>query len=275
MKITIQCVNPIGNFFMNTLLRTLIFRLVALLTAFFVCSCSNSDTIIYAYKVVNTYPHDRNAYTQGLVFENGSLFEGTGLNGSSTLRRVELGTGNILHMRQLPSRFFGEGITIYEDKIIQLTWRSHVGFVYDKDTFELQKRFSYPTEGWGITHDEKHLIMSDGTSTLRLLDPKTFQEVDRIAVRKDGILIDKLNELEYIQGKIYANVYREDNVVIIDPQTGNTVGWIELKGLLSLDDYNGPVDVLNGIAYDATNDRLFVTGKLWPKLFEIDLVHLK
>ena len=275
MKITIQCVNPIGNFFMNTLLRTLIFRLIALLAAFFVCSCSNSDTIIYAYKVVNTYPHDQNAFTQGLVFEDGFIYEGTGLHGSSTLRRVELETGNILHMRQLPSRFFGEGITIYEDKIIQLTWKSKLGFVYDKDTFELQKRFSYPTEGWGITHDEKHLIMSDGTSTLRLLDPKTFQEVDRIAVRKDGILIDKLNELEYVQGKIYANVYREDIIVIIDPQTGNADGWIELKGLLTLDDYNGPVDVLNGIAYDATNDRLFVTGKLWPKLFEIDLVHLK
>ena len=275
MKITIQCVNPIGNFFMNTLLRTLIFRLIALLAAFFVCSCSNSDTIIYAYKVVHTYPHDRNAFTQGLVFEDGFIYEGTGLHGSSTLRRVELETGNILHMRQLPFRFFGEGITIYEDKIIQLTWKSKLGFVYDKDTFELQKRFSYPTEGWGITHDEKHLIMSDGTSTLRLLDPKTFQEVDRIAVRKDGILIDKLNELEYVQGKIYANVYREDIIVIIDPQTGNADGWIELKGLLTLDDYNGPVDVLNGIAYDAKSDRLFVTGKLWPKLFEIDRVHLK
>jgi glutamine cyclotransferase len=150
-----------------------------------------------------------------------------------------------------------------------------VGFVYDKDTFELQQKFTYSTEGWGITHDEKHLIMSDGTSTLHFLDPITFKEVDRIEVCKDGIPIDKLNELEYIQGKIYANVYREDNIVIIDPQTGNADGWIELEGLLSLDDYNRPVDVLNGIAYDAKNDRLFVTGKLWPKLFEIDLVPLK
>ena len=275
MKITIQFVNPTGNFFMNSFLRTFIFRLIALLAVFFVCSCSNSDTIFYAYKVVNTYPHDQNAFTQGLVFENGFLYEGTGLNGSSTLRRVELEKGNILQMHQLPSRFFGEGVTIYGDKIIQLTWRSHVGFVYDKDTFELQQKFTYSTEGWGITHDEKHLIMSDGTSTLHFLDPTTFKEVDRIEVCKDGIPIDKLNELEYIQGKIYANVYREDNIVIIDPQTGNADGWIELKGLLSLDDYNRPVDVLNGIAYDAKNDRLFVTGKLWPKLFEIDLVPLK
>ena len=275
MKITIQFVNPTGNFFMNSFLRTFIFRLIALLAAFFVCSCSNSDTIFYAYKVVNTYPHDQNAFTQGLVFENGFLYEGTGLNGSSTLRRVELETGKVLQMHDLPSRFFGEGVTIYGNKIIQLTWRSHVGFVYDKDTFELQQKFTYSTEGWGITHDEKHLIMSDGTSTLHFLDPITFKEVDRIEVCKDGIPIDKLNELEYIQGKIYANVYREDNIVIIDPQTGNADGWIELKGLLSLDDYNRPVDVLNGIAYDAKNDRLFVTGKLWPKLFEIDLVPLK
>ena len=257
---------------MNFDLRTFIFRFIPCLTAFFVCSCSDSDTVVYTYKLVHTYPHDRNAYTQGLVFENDFLYEGTGLYGSSTLRRVELGTGNILQMRQLPSRFFGEGITIYGDNIIQLTWKSKLGFVYDKDTFELKKRFSYPTEGWGITHNEKYLIISDGTSTLRLLDPKTFQEVDRIDVRKGGVPIDKLNELEYVQGKIYANVYRKDYIVIIDPQTGNADGRIELKGLLYPDDKNRPVDVLNGIAYDAKNDRLFVTGKLWPKLFEIDLV---
>ena len=262
----------IGNFFMNIFLRAKYFILLALFAVLLICSCSDSNTLVYGYKVVRTYPHDPNAYTQGLVFENGFLYEGTGLNESSTLRRVELETGNILQMRHLPSHLFGEGITIYGDSIIQLTWKSKLGFVYDKDTFELKKRFSYPMEGWGITHDEKHLIISDGTSTLHLLDPKTFQEVDRIDVRKDGVSIDKLNELEYVQGKIYANIYREDNVVIIDPQTGNADGWIELKGLLSLDDQNRSVDVLNGIAYDAKNDRLFVTGKLWPKLFEIDLV---
>ena len=256
----------------STLLKTLFLSFIVLLGAVFVSSCSNSDTVFYAYKVVHTYPHDRNAYTQGLAFQNGFLYEGTGLYRSSTLRRVELETGNILHMRQLPSRFFGEGITIYEDKIIQLTWKSKMGFVYDKDKFELQKRFSYPTEGWGITHDEKHLIISNGTPTLRFIDPKTFQEVKRIDVRKGGVPINKLNELEYIQGKIYANVYEEDNIVIINPQTGNADGWIELKGLLDPDDKNIPVDVLNGIAYDDKNDRLFVTGKLWPKLFEIDLV---
>lgn len=257
---------------MNTFLKILIFRLIPLAAVLFVYSCHHSDTVVYGYKVVHTYPHDPNAFTQGLVFEDGFLYEGTGLYGSSTLRRVELESGNILHMRQLPSHFFGEGITVYEDKIIQLTWKSNLGFVYDKDTFALQKNFGYSGEGWGITHDEKHLIVSDGTSTLRFLDPKTFQEVAQIVVCKDGAPLDKLNELEYIQGKIYANIWREDNIVIIDPQTGNADGWIELKGLLSLEDNNKTVDVLNGIAHDATNDRLFVTGKRWPKLFEIDLV---
>ncbi len=257
---------------MNTLLRTLIFRLIALLAAGFVCSCSNSDTIFYAYKVVNTYPHDQNAFTQGLVFEDGFLYEGTGLYGSSTLRRKELETGQVLQMHELPSQFFGEGITIYEDKIIQLTWKSNLGFVYDKDTFELQKEFNYPSEGWGITHDEKHLIISDGTPILRFLDPKAFKVVDQIEVHKHGLPLTSLNELEYIQGKIYANVWKTDCIAIIDPKTGKVDGWIELKGILSLEDYGRPIDVLNGIAYDAKSDRLFVTGKLWPKLFEIDLV---
>lgn len=257
---------------MNTFLKILIFRLLPLAAVLSVYSCHPSDTVVYGYKVVRTYPHDPNAFTQGLVFENGFLYEGTGLYGSSTLRRLELETGNILHIRQLPSHFFGEGMTVYEDNVIQLTWKSNLGFVYDKDTFELQKNFRYPGEGWGITHNGKHFIVSDGTSTLRFLDPNTFQEVNRIVVCKDGIPVDKLNELEYIQGKIYANIWREDNIVIVDPQTGNADGWIELEGLFRLEDNSQPVDVLNGIAYDATNDRLFVTGKRWPKLFEIDLV---
>ena len=260
---------------MNILLRTLFFRFIALLATVFVCSCSNSDTIFYTYKVVNTYPHDRNAFTQGMVFEDGFLYEGTGLYGSSTLRRIELETGKVLQMRELPSQFFGEGITIYEDKIIQLTWQSNLGFVYDKNTFELQKEFNYPSEGWGITHDEKHLIISDGTSTLRFLDPKTFKVVDQIEVHKHGLLLTSLNELEYIKGKVYANVWKTECIAIIDPKTGKVDGWIELKGLLSLEDYGRPVDVLNGIAYNAKDDRLFVTGKLWPKLFEIDLIPLR
>ena len=223
----------------------------------------------YTYKIINVYPHDRNAFTQGLVFENGFLYEGTGLRGRSTLRRVELETGNILQLRKIPEQFFGEGITILEDKIIQLTWQSNVGFVYDKQSFELLREFSYPTEGWGITHDGEHLIMSDGTSILYFLDPVTFDETSRIQVSDNNIPVPRLNELEYVNGEIYANIWQTERIARISPHTGNVVGWIDLKGLLSPEDRNGAVDVLNGIAYDSKEDRLFVTGKLWPKVFEI------
>lgn len=232
----------------------------------------SSAVPIYTYKVVNAYPHDRNAFTQGLVFENGVLYEGTGLRGRSTLRRVELETGDILQVRELPAQFFGEGITIYGDKIIQLTWQSNVGFVYDRDSFEVLQEFHYPTEGWGITHDGKRFIMSDGTSTLHFLDLETLEEVGRIEVHDNHEPVTRLNELEYVRGEIYANVWQTDRIARISPQTGQVIGWIELKGLLSAADRSEPVDVLNGIAYDAKNDRLFVTGKLWPRLFEIELV---
>ena len=229
----------------------------------------------FTYKVINAYPHDRYAFTQGLVFENGVLYEGTGLRGRSSLRRVDLASGDVLQIRQLPDRFFGEGITILGDKIIQLTWKSGVGFVYDKESFELLEEFHYPTEGWGITHDRKRLIMSDGTSTLRFLDPETFEEIGRIEVYdKDGPVI-RLNELEYVQGEIYANVWKTDRIARIAPDTGDVIGWIELAGILSPEDRSEPVDVLNGIAYDAETDRLFVTGKLWPRLFEIELIPLE
>ena len=228
----------------------------------------------YSYKVVNTYPHDRNAFTQGLAFENGVLYEGTGLRGRSTLRRVEFETGDILQIRELPARFFGEGVTVYGNKVIQLTWQSNVGFVYDKDSFALLQKFDYSTEGWGITHDGKHLIMSEGTSTLHLLDSETFEESGRIEVYDNNGPVIGLNELEYIQGEIYANVWPTDRIARIAPQTGRVIGWIELKGLLDSEERSEPVDVLNGIAYDANNDRLFVTGKLWPRLFEIELIPL-
>jgi len=229
----------------------------------------------FNYEVVNAYPHDRGAFTQGLVFENGVLYEGTGLRGHSTLRRVELASGDALQIRQLPDRFFGEGITIFGERIIQLTWQSGGGFVYDKNSFELLEEFSYPTEGWGITHDGKRLIMSDGTSTLRFWDPGTFEEIGRIEVYdKDGP-VTRLNELEYVRGKIYANVWKTDRIARIAPDTGEVIGWIELAGLLSPEDCSEPVDVLNGIAYDADTDRLFVTGKLWPRLFEIELIPLE
>lgn len=255
--------------------------LFALLGAAFVFSCSNlpespvpgnSDVIIYTYNIANTYPHDRNAFTQGLVFEDGVLYEGTGRFGQSTLRRVELETGDILQIRELSAQFFGEGITIYENKIIQLTWRSNIGFVYDKNSFELLQEFNYSTEGWGITHDGERLIMSDGTSTLHFLDPQTFEEISQLEVFDNDDPVTRLNELEYVQGEIYANVWQTDQVARIAPGTGQVVGWVDLAGLLTAEDLSEPVDVLNGIAYDAKTDRLFVTGKLWPKLFEIELI---
>jgi len=207
-----------------------------------------------------------------LVFEDGVLYEGTGLNGHSTLRRVELETGEVLQIHELPAQFFGEGVTVYENDIIQLTWQSHVGFVYDRDSFELLQEFNYSTQGWGITHDGERLIMSDGTATLYFLDPETFEEIGRVGVYDNDGSVNRLNELEYVQGEIYANVWQTNCIARIDPQTGQVVGWIELKGLLTPEDRGEPVDVLNGIAYDAENARLFVTGKLWPKLFEIELI---
>jgi glutamine cyclotransferase len=266
-------------FFMSWLGRMSFLALLVLFAAGFFCSCSNSvatpipvATPIYTYSVVNTYPHDSNAFTQGLVFEDGFLFEGTGLYGSSTLRRVELETGNIMQIHELPDQYFGEGITIYSSEIIQLTWKSHIGFVYEKDSFELLQEFDYPTEGWGITHDSERLIMSDGTSALYFLDPETLEKIGRIDVYDRDGPVTRLNELEYVQGEIYANVWQTDQIAIIAPQTGEVIGWIDMEGLLGPEDRTNHVDVLNGIAYDAENERLFVTGKLWPKLFEIELV---
>ncbi len=226
----------------------------------------------YSYQIVNVYPHDRRASTQGLVYEDGVFYEGTGLRGESTLRRVRPETGEVLHLYSLPARYYGEGITIWGERIIQLTWKAGLGFVYDKDSFQLLGAFSYPTEGWGITHDGTRLIMSDGTSMLYFWDPETFEEVGQVQVHDEFGPVVMLNELEYIQGQVYANVWQTDLVVIIDPQTGRVTGRINLSGLLTPEDFAQPVDVLNGIAYDAEGDRLFVTGKKWPKLFEIDLV---
>jgi glutamine cyclotransferase len=268
--------------FMSRFFRIFILGLFVLLGAAFVFSClnlqgciipDNSDVIpVYTYNITNTYPHDRNAYTEGLVFEDGVLYEGTGLFEQSTLCRVELETGDILQIRELPAQFFGEGITIYGNKIIQLTWKSNIGFVYDKNSFELLQEFNYSTEGWGITNDGARLIMSDGTSTLHFLDPQTFEEIGQLEVFDNDGPVTRLNELEYVQGEIYANVWQTDWVARIAPETGRVIGWVDLAGLLTTEDRSEPVDVLNGIAYDAKNDCLFVTGKLWPKLFEIELI---
>jgi uncharacterized repeat protein (TIGR01451 family) len=232
----------------------------------------NGSAASYTYTIVSAYPHDPDAFTQGLVYEDGVLYEGTGLRGRSTLRRVVLETGEVLQSYDLPSEYFGEGITIYGDRIIQLTWQSRVGFVYDKASFELLQEFTYPTEGWGMTYDGERLIMSDGTSTLYFWDPETLEEVGQVDVYDESGPVVKLNELEYIQGEVYANIWLTDSIAKIDPQTGRVTGWIDLTGLLDPGSVTQPVNVLNGIAYDPQNDRLFVTGKLWPALFEIDLV---
>ncbi len=226
----------------------------------------------YTYRVVNSFPHDPEAFTQGLVFEDGTLFEGTGLYRQSTLREVELETGVVLRSLSLDSQYFGEGITIYKDQVVQLTWRSNTGFLYDKDSFELLQTFSYSSEGWGITHDGIRLIVSDGTPTLYFWDPVTFEEIGRIEVHDQYGPVSRLNELEYVSGEVFANVWYTDLIARINPDTGRVTGWIDLEGLLESEQGVASADILNGIAYDAQNDRLFVTGKRWPKLFEIELV---
>ena len=234
-----------------------------------------TEPLHYTYNIVNIYPHDETASTQGLIFEDGVLYESTGLYGHSTLRRVELETGNTLQNYALPSQFFGEGITIFDNKIIQLTWKSNRGFVYEKNSFALLQEFHYPTQGWGITHDGSRLIMSDGTATLYFLDPETFTQVDKIEVYDpDTGPVVRLNELEYIHGEVYANIWEEERIAIINPQTGQVTGWIDLEGIQDLEnrDTGG---VLNGIAYDEEEDRLFVSGKLWSQLFEIDLISVE
>jgi glutamine cyclotransferase len=225
----------------------------------------------FSYRLVRSYPHDRGAYTQGLVFHNGVLYESTGLNGQSSIRKVRLETGEVLQIRPLDQRYFGEGIAIVGNELIQLTWQTELGFVYDLATFDSRRTFAYPGEGWGLTYDGKRLIMSDGSPTLRFLDPATLKETGRLTVRDRGMPVDELNELEVVKGEIFANVYQTERIVRISPKTGQVTGWIDMRGLLSPREAAG-AEVLNGIAYDAAGDRLFVTGKLWPRLFEIEVV---
>lgn len=226
----------------------------------------------YGYEIVHVYPHDPLAYTQGLFYLDGLFYEGTGLNGRSSIRKVRLETGEVLQKRDLPEQYFGEGIVNWKDRLLEITWRSQTGFVYDLAGFAPRSQFRYPGEGWGLTQDGKRIIMSDGTSELRFWDPDTLQETGRITVTADTVPVAELNELEWVKGEIYANVYQTDRIARIDPASGNVVGWIDLSGILSPADRAGQVDVLNGIAYDVKGDRLFVTGKLWPKLFQIRLV---
>lgn len=224
------------------------------------------------YRIVNTYPHDRNAYTQGLLFQDGHLYESTGRNGYSSLRMVDLETGRVLQNAPVPEKYFAEGLASWGSTLIQLTWESHIGFVYDRFSFRLLRTFNYNCEGWGLTQDGKNLILSNGTATLRFLDPVTFREVRRVAVKDHGSPVTELNELEYVRGQIYANVWHTDRIARISPANGQVLGWIDLSGLLPPSQHPDPEAVLNGIAYDAARDRLFVTGKLWPSLFEIKIV---
>jgi glutaminyl-peptide cyclotransferase len=233
-----------------------------------------SDVVpaIYGYRIRNSYHHDTKAFTQGLMYHNGYLYEGTGQKGESSIRKIELETGKILQIRYIPDQYFGEGITIHNNKLYQLTWRSRKGFVYNLANFELIREFNYHTEGWGLTNIGDTLVMSDGTSTLYLLHAETLAEIGRINVYDQEGPVTELNELEYINGKIFANVYHTDEIVIIDPNNGKVTGVIDLSGLLEMNVQHREIDVLNGIAYDAVNDRLFVTGKNWSHLFEIELI---
>jgi glutaminyl-peptide cyclotransferase len=226
----------------------------------------------YTYEVVNIYPHDPSAFTQGLIYQDGHLYESTGLNGRSSLRKIELETGKVLKKKKINRKYFGEGLASDDGYLVQLSWRAGTGFVYNRDTFALKKTFNYPGEGWGLTTYKGHLIMSDGSSTLRFLDPVYFKEIRQLQVTIDGKPLKKINELEMVKGNIYANVWRTDQIVIISPVTGRVEGIANLAGLLNKAESSVTANVLNGIAYDATADRLFVTGKFWPKLFEIKLV---
>ncbi|HXO98946.1 MAG TPA: glutaminyl-peptide cyclotransferase [Luteibacter sp.] len=228
---------------------------------------------VYHYKVVHTYPHDTGAFTEGLFYEDGYFYESTGEVGTSVVRKVRLDTGEVEQQVDTPAGYFGEGIIDTGTKLVQLTWREGVAFVYDKATLHLVGGFRYPGEGWALTRDATHIYMSDGTPTIRILDPASFERTGSINVTADGVPLQQINEVEWVKGQIYANVWQTDRIARIDPKTGHVVGWIDLKGLMDtsrLGDLSN--DVLNGIAYDAAHDRLFVTGKHWPSVFEIRIV---
>lgn len=249
------------------------------IAAFVAISCGSSQKTppppgeipVYRVEVVNAYPHDPGAFTQGLAYDDGFLYEGTGQRGASSVCKIRLETGEAVERHELPDQYFGEGIAVVGDRLLQLTWTSRTGFVYDKATLEPIAEFRYLTEGWGLTYDGRSLIMSDGSATLQLLDPQTYEYTGFISVKAGTAPIAGLNELEYINGEIYANVWPGCRIVRIDPATGYVTGWIDATGLLPLEDFNDSTDVLNGIAWDAENDRLFLTGKYWPKLFEVRL----
>jgi glutaminyl-peptide cyclotransferase len=226
----------------------------------------------YGYRVVHAYPHDPNAFTEGLEYRAGFLYESTGLKGRSWLRKESLETGQVLQQIDLDPQYFGEGITILNQQIFRLTWQSEIGFVYDQPSFRLKRMFNYPGEGWAMTNDGQNIYMDDGTAQIRVWDPLTLQEKRRITVRDHGEPVMNLNELEWVRGEIYANIWQKDVIARISPVDGRVLGWIDMAGILPAADRTGQEDVLNGIAYDVLGDRLLVTGKLWPKIFQIKLV---
>jgi glutamine cyclotransferase len=245
---------------------------VVLVVCALACAGAQAAVPRYGYEIVHTYPHDPSAFTEGLFYLNGFLYESTGLEEHSTIRKVRLETGEVLQKLDIPAQYFGEGIVNWQGQIISLTWKTQLGFVFDLATFKQQRRFHYQGEGWALTRNDTEIIMSDGTPELRFLDPKSLRETHRIEVTLEGKTISNVNELEWVKGEIFANVWQTDFVLRIDPLNGHVVGVVNLTGLLKRSDIvPGQTDVLNGIAYDAKADRLFVTGKNWPKLFEIRL----
>lgn len=229
----------------------------------------------YSYRKLATYTHDPDAYTQGLLYHNGHLFESTGTKGESTIRQVELSTGKVLKQTPLADQYFGEGLALWQNDLIQLTWTSHIGFVYDIESFTQKRTFNYPTEGWGLASTSSELVMSDGSENLYFLDPYSLTETRRIQVYNDKTRVGNINELEVVDGLIYANVYQTDDIVMIDPATGAVVGEVSLEGIFNRQGYTRRLDVLNGIAWDASGRRLFVTGKWWPKLYQIELFKIQ
>jgi glutaminyl-peptide cyclotransferase len=227
----------------------------------------------YTYQVLHTYPHDPTAFTQGLFYLNGVLYEGTGRYGQSSLRKVNLETGKVIQKQELAPQYSGGGIAAWQDRVVQLTYQNEKGFLYDIQSLEPKSEFAYNGEGWGLTTDGDRLIMSDGSARLRLINPARMQEISRILITDDAGPVPDLNELEWVKGKVYANIWKTDRIACIDLTTGKIAAWIDLRGIISFAERgNDPENVLNGIAYDAEHDRLFVTGKRWPKLFEIKLV---
>ena len=251
-------------------------RICILAAALGTCACgpaAQPEAAQYGYEVIRVYPHDRTAFTEGLFYLDGFLYESTGLERESSIRKVRLESGEVVQKYEIPDEYFGEGIINWKDRLIELTYRTQVGFVYSLAGFGLQRQFAYTGEGWALTQDGKRIIMSDGTPEIRFWDPETLQEIGRITVTDQGRPVKNVNELEWIKGEIYANIWTEDRIARIDPAKGKVLGWIDLAGLLNpADRIEGYTDVLNGIAYDAQGDRIFVTGKRWPKLFEIRVV---